>query len=447
MHNGATAMYHAPVTRPGHVATAWPDPSNRMSAVATPYVPEDWRDGLPTLVAPGLTLREPVLADASSLFTHLTTEDVARFISRPPGRPTGFEQFVSWAQSERQAGRCMVYGIVPERQAHAVGLIQIRQIEAGFTGAEWGFALGQPFWGTGLFMRAASVVVDFAFRYAGAHRLEARSAIQNGRGNGVLQKIGASPEGVLRQSFIRSENECFDQVLWSLLHDDWLTVHVDPDYTCHPPQVREPEKFALGSRPDSAVDLPQWRRALPTLRSPRLALREPRLEDAASLLAMISTREVGSYILPPPDSIRGYEQFILWSQAKREAGQFLCFVVVPHDDSRAVGMFQLRQLEPGFLSAEWGFALGRPFWGTGIFPESANLVLEFAFDTLGVRRLEARAAVENGRSHGALRKMGAVQEGRLRRSFLLGGQYMDDALWSILAEDWRARRTGTTAAP
>ena len=108
----------------------------------------------------------------------------------------------------------------------------------------------------------------------------------------------------------------------------------------------------------------------------------------------------------------------------------------------AVGIFQLRSMEPGFGSGEWGFALGSHFWGTGLFAEGARLVLNFAVDVVGIARLEARAAVANGRGNGALRKIGAVQEGVLRRSFLRNGQYHDQVLWSILAEDWRLQRIG-----
>jgi len=54
-----------------------------------------------------------------------------------------------------------------------------------------------------------------------------------------------------------------------------------------------------------------------------------------------------------------------------------------------------------------------------------------------VHRLEARAAVQNGRGNGALRKLGAVQEGVLRKSFLRNGEYLDQVLWTIMDEDWR----------
>ena len=61
-------------------------------------------------------------------------------------------------------------------------------------------------------------------------------------------------------------------------------------------------------------------------------------------------------------------------------------------------------------------------------------------------RLEARAVVANGRGNGALRKLGAVQEGLLRRSFMKNGQFMDQVLWSILAEDWRQQKPAWTSS-
>ena len=56
------------------------------------------------------------------------------------------------------------------------------------------------------------------------------------------------------------------------------------------------------------------------------------------------------------------------------------------------------------------------------------------------RRLEARSAVDNGRGNGALRKLGAMQEGVLRRAFRKDDRAMDAALWTILSDDWRQLR-------
>ena len=55
----------------------------------------------------------------------------------------------------------------------------------------------------------------------GTHRLEARVALENERGNGALRKLGAMKEGVLRRSFLR-HGEQLDQALWTILRDEWL---------------------------------------------------------------------------------------------------------------------------------------------------------------------------------------------------------------------------------
>jgi RimJ/RimL family protein N-acetyltransferase len=200
---------------------------------------------------------------------------------------------------------------------------------------------------------------------------------------------------------------------------------------------------ATMTMPTSVVSS-DWRKGLPMLSSGEVTLRELRLTDAPSLLAMLTTEEVARFISPPPTTVEGFERFIIWANAERQAGRYACFAVVPNSMATAIGIFQVRQLEPGFGSAEWGFAIGSAFWGTGVFEICAEMVLEFAFDTLGVHRLEARAAVRNGRGNGALRKVGATCEGVLRRSFLRNGVYHDQHMWSILDTDWRDMRSSIT---
>ena len=207
------------------------------------------------------------------------------------------------------------------------------------------------------------------------------------------------------------------------------------------PYQPELERAATMATP-SAATTSNWRTSLPVLAGEQFILRELRPEDAPSLLAMLTTEEVSRFISPPPTTVQGFEQFIAWTLHERAQGNYICYGVVPAGMTTAIGLFQLRALEPGFGSCEWGFALGSQFWGTGLFVEGARAVLNFGVDVVGTLRFEARAAVANGRGNGALRKIGAVQEGVLRRSFLRHGQYHDQVLWSILAEDWRLQRIG-----
>jgi len=183
-----------------------------------------------------------------------------------------------------------------------------------------------------------------------------------------------------------------------------------------------------------------WQSGLPVLGGNQVTLRELRASDAPSLFALLTTEEVARFISPPPTTVEGFEKFIAWTIRQRTAGTYACFAVTLKGYDTAIGIFQMRETEPGFGTAEWGFAIGSPFWGTGVFQEGADLVLEFAFETLGVHRLEARSAVRNGRGNGALRKLGAVQEGLLRKSFFRNGEYLDQVLYAIVDDDWRFSR-------
>jgi len=195
----------------------------------------------------------------------------------------------------------------------------------------------------------------------------------------------------------------------------------------------------MASQPGAAAGVTSdWCQSLPVLAGGQVVLRELCASDAASLCALLTTEEVARFISPPPATVEGFERFIAWTLRQRAAGTYACFAVTVRGCNTAIGIFQVREMERGFGTAEWGFAIGSSFWGTGVFQEGAELVLEFAFETLRVHRLEARAAVANSRGLGALRKIGAVNEGVLRKSLERNGQFLDQALYAILDSDWRA---------
>lgn len=183
-----------------------------------------------------------------------------------------------------------------------------------------------------------------------------------------------------------------------------------------------------------------WCDSLPVLSGRMVMLRELEMRDAPTLLEMINSPEVARFISRPPTTVEAFERFIQWTRDERKRGRYMCFGIVPHGMETAIGLIHIRRLEPGFGTAEWGFALGSPFWGTGVFVESAELLIDFVFDAVGVNRLEARVAVPNGRANAALRKVGAVHEAVLRQSFLCQGAHIDQVLWSILHSDRQERQ-------
>lgn len=193
---------------------------------------------------------------------------------------------------------------------------------------------------------------------------------------------------------------------------------------------------------EDVVITADWRDRLPVLTGERIRLRELRRGDAASLLALLTNDEVTRFISPPPTTLEGFEGFIDWAARQRSAGSHAGFAATLEGSDTLIGLFQITRGNERRDTAEWGFFISPAFWGSGLFREAADLLLDFAFNTIGVHRLEARAATLNPRGNGALLKIGAVPECLLRGSFVRHGRALDQMLYSIRGEDWRASRRG-----
>jgi N-acetyltransferase len=187
---------------------------------------------------------------------------------------------------------------------------------------------------------------------------------------------------------------------------------------------------------DSAWMLTDWRRELPAMTGRLVALREPTADDLGPLVDLLSIADAVRFGIDPPVSEEGVRSFIGRAHQERSAGMSFTYVIVLGATRVIVGLAQVRQLDPSFEGAEWQMTLAPSARGTGVFLDAARLLGSFAFGSIGTHRLESRVLLQNGRANGALHKLGAVQEGILRRSVRSGGAYLDQVLWSVLQEDW-----------
>ena len=178
-----------------------------------------------------------------------------------------------------------------------------------------------------------------------------------------------------------------------------------------------------------------WRRKLPTLAGRLVTLRELTPHDLGPLIDLFSIAD-SPFSFDEPVSDVDVRAFIDRTIRDRSAGLSFTYAVVQNGTRTVVGLAQLRQLEPSFETAECEGTLAPSVRGTGVFLEAARLVGSFVFGTVGARRVEVRVLLHHGRANGALRKLGAVQEGILRRSVRRRGEYLDQALWSLLKDDW-----------
>jgi RimJ/RimL family protein N-acetyltransferase len=186
----------------------------------------------------------------------------------------------------------------------------------------------------------------------------------------------------------------------------------------------------------SLITVPEWRIDLPALNGRVVTLREPATQDLGPLVDLLSLGDATRFGLDEPMSEVGVRELIERFAHERASGLAVTYVITLATSRAIVGLVQVRQLDPSFEAGEWECTIAPSWRGGGIFLEMARLIGSFAFGTLGTHRLEARVLLQNGRANGALRKLGAVEEGVLRRSVRRGGEYVDQVLWSVLKEDW-----------
>ncbi len=193
------------------------------------------------------------------------------------------------------------------------------------------------------------------------------------------------------------------------------------------------------SQEAEADNRPEWRKELPVLSGPTVTLREPAIQDLGPLLDLLSTTDATPFGLLEAVGPVSVGDFIERARVDRAKGLAFTYLVTLTAERRIVGAVQVRALDPVFETAEWEGTLIPSLRGTGLFIEAARLTVSFTFGTLGSHRIEARVPVQSGRAHGALRKLGAAQEGLLRRSLRRNGRYLDQVLWSLLKEDWTSQ--------
>lgn len=193
---------------------------------------------------------------------------------------------------------------------------------------------------------------------------------------------------------------------------------------------------ALAAVPPSPSEV-NWRERLPTLSSASVTLREPVADDALPLLTALSAEALAEVVSdPPPVTQEGYASLFAALADRRMRGTEACWAIVPRDTGAAIGLIRVRALDHGFTMVEGTAALAEEFRGTHVFQDAARLVLGCLFRTMQAHRAEFRVDVRNPRANGALRKLGASQEGLLRRARHREGTYSDEVLWAIVATDW-----------
>jgi RimJ/RimL family protein N-acetyltransferase len=254
----------------------------------------------------------------------------------------------------------------------------------------------------------------------------------------TAESLGMRPAVRLRDGIWR-DGQCHDMVFYEYVNPVWIDRLGDPwpGIAVAGEPIAAPR--APAPRRDHDVTLPLPPNAL--IGSQRLALRPMQIDDAETIANLIR-RE--------PDASFGHSRFpysaILFEDwfgemAEKDPAPDIELAVALRETGELIGETGLYSIDWIARTAESGSWLYRAAdRGKGYGTEAKLLLLEYAFDRLGLNMIWAWVKERNPRSQAALRKQGYRDAGRFTWSGYGPDGFENARMFDLLATEWRAAR-------
>lgn len=173
-----------------------------------------------------------------------------------------------------------------------------------------------------------------------------------------------------------------------------------------------------------------------------VALRRPHPADLASVVRWYRDREIArlTRYQARPMAEAEVERFF---QMRMLAPDALAYCIVEPPEWRLIGFTTFSSLDGDNGSVLFHITIGeRDAWGRGLGTEATELMLEHAFERLGMHRVGLSVFSYNLRAIRAYEKAGFRIEGRQREAILRDGRYWDEIQMGVLVDEWVERRYG-----
>jgi ribosomal-protein-alanine N-acetyltransferase len=175
----------------------------------------------------------------------------------------------------------------------------------------------------------------------------------------------------------------------------------------------------------------------PVLQTHRLVLRPVVPADAMQIEALAGAREIadGTLTIPHPYPPGAAQQWMLAQDADHQKNGSIVLAITTRETGMLCGTIGLH-VDPKHRRAELGYWIGVPYWNRGYVTEAARVVMQYGFETLGLRRIYAMHYTSNPASGRVLQKLGMRYEGCLRQHIHKWEEFRDLEVYGILAEEW-----------
>ena len=168
-------------------------------------------------------------------------------------------------------------------------------------------------------------------------------------------------------------------------------------------------------------------------------LRPLQKNDIEHLLPFaINEPDIWRYSMVSAAGLNGMQNYIATALNLRNEGKDYPFIVFDKRSGKYAGSTRFYDIQPSANTVQLGFTwYGHDFQGTGLNRHCKYLMLQFAFESMGVHRVEFRADSRNQRSIAAMKSIGCTIEGTLRSNgYTADGSRRDSTILSILRNEW-----------
>lgn len=164
-------------------------------------------------------------------------------------------------------------------------------------------------------------------------------------------------------------------------------------------------------------------------------------EHEAGLVAAAADPDMFTWMpIDMASSQSALHDWLTTSLASAEQGREVPYAILDASSGIVLGSTRFLEVRLEHLRAEIGWTwVTRRAWATGVNVETKLLLLQHAFETVGLRRVEFKTDARNERSRGALTALGATFEGILRKHMVVrDGGARDSAYFSVVDDEWPA---------
>lgn len=177
----------------------------------------------------------------------------------------------------------------------------------------------------------------------------------------------------------------------------------------------------------------------------RLVLRPFHDGDLDALARTLVREDVNRFLYSLPRTREEVQASLVERQNRtvlRARGDSLLLAIELRSSGELAGDVLLQWLDSDHLQGEIGFVLHPDFHGRGIAAEASLEMLRVGFERAGLHRVIGRCDARNLASARVLRKLGMREEGLLRENELVKGEWTDELVFAMLADEWAARSAG-----